>query len=36
MNNTESNVPLNRPVETRPVARLLSDDAYRRIDREVS
>lgn len=36
MNNAESNVPLNAPVEARPAARLLSDDAYRRIDREVS
>ena len=36
MNNAETNVPLNPPVESRPVARLLSDDAYRRIDREVA
>ncbi len=36
MNTTESNVPLNPPVEARPVARMLSDGAYRRIDREVS
>ena len=36
MNNAESNVPLNPPVETHPEPRLLSDDAYRRIDREVS
>ncbi len=36
MNTAESNVPLNPPVEARPVARLLSERAYRRIDREVS
>ena len=36
MHTTESNVPLNPPVETRPAGRMLSDDAYRRIDREVS
>jgi NADH-quinone oxidoreductase subunit E len=36
MNTTESNVPLNPPVEAQPVSRVLSDDAYRRIDREVS
>ncbi len=36
MQTSESNVTLNPPVETRPVARKLSDDAYRRIDREVS
>ena len=36
MNTTESNVPLNPPVETRPKERLLRDDAYRRIDREVA
>ncbi len=35
MNNTETNVALNPPVEAQPVAPLLSDDAYRRIDREV-
>ena len=35
MNNTESNVAPNPPVSTAPAARLLSDDAYRRIDREV-
>ena len=36
MNNAETNVPLNPPVEVQPAARMLSDDAYRRIDREVS
>ena len=36
MHTTESNVPLNPPVEARPVERMLSDDAYRRMDREVS
>jgi NADH-quinone oxidoreductase subunit E len=36
MQNAESNVPLNPPVETQPLPRVLSDDAYRRIDREVS
>lgn len=36
MNNAESNVPLVAPLQTRPAPRLLSDDAYRRIDREVS
>ena len=36
MNTTESNVPFNPPVEAQPKPRLLSDDAYRRIDREVA
>ena len=36
MQTSESNVPSNPPVEVRPVPRVLSDDAYRRIDREVS
>ena len=36
MNTTESNVAPNPPVATAPPARLLSDDAYRRIDREVT
>ena len=36
MNNAESNVVMTLPVEKQPVARVLSDDAYRRIDREVS
>ena len=36
MHTTESNVPLNPPVEGSPAARMLSDAAYRRIDREVS
>lgn len=36
MNNAESNVVLTPPVEKQPVKRVLSDDAYRRIDREVS
>lgn len=36
MNNAESNVPVTAPVPTRPVPRLLSDDAYVRIEREVS
>lgn len=38
MNNTESNIPssLHESPHPVPVARLLSDDAYRRIDREIS
>lgn len=36
MNNAESNVAPNAPVTLQPVPRMLSDDAYRRIDREVA
>ena len=36
MNNAESNVPANPPVEAQPKPRFLSDAAYRRIDREIA
>ena len=36
MNTAESNVAPNPPVPTAPAPRLLSDDAYRRIDREIN
>ena len=36
MHTTESNVLLNPPVEAQPAMRMLSDAAYRRIDREVA